>query len=167
MNGMLLVRAGERTGFSLLEVVVVLSIVALAAAVAMPAVGSLRRGRDTRSAAHEMYLCLKMARWKAIVSGCRTRLATFARQGDSAVWYVIERQEGTVWIPEGEGHRVPDGVRIRMTGPVSKQFTPEGTCTMGSIIFEGASGGCYRLSMNPATGRVRFYRGDEEVGRDG
>jgi len=38
---------------------------------------------------------------------------------------------------------------------------------MGSIIFEGASGGSYRLSMNPATGRVRFYRGDEEVGRDG
>jgi prepilin-type N-terminal cleavage/methylation domain-containing protein len=164
---MFLVGAGEGRGFSLLEVVVVLSVVAVAAAVTMPAVGSLSRAGNTQSAAREMYLCLKIARWKAIVSGCRTRLATFARRGDSAVWYVIERQEGTVWIPMGEGHRVPDGVRIRMTGPISKQFTPEGTCTMGSIIFEGASGGSYRLSMNPATGRVRFYRGDEEVGRDG
>jgi hypothetical protein len=35
---------------------------------------------------------------------------------------------------------------------------------MGSIILTGPGGARYRLSLNPATGRVRLYRGKEEVG---
>jgi len=167
MSGMILIRAGEKTGFTVLELVVVLSLLALMTVVTMPSVMSLRRAGDAGMAAREMLLSLKMARWKAIVSGSPTRLATFAKRGDSAVWYVIERQEGAIWIPDGEGHRIPEGVRTRTTGHAVKSFTPQGTSSMGSVIFEGEGGASYRLSLNPATGRARLYRGDQEVGYDG
>lgn len=164
---MILIPAGGRAGVTLLELVVVLSIVALAAAIAVPSITSLRRSGEAGAAAREMLLTMRMARWRAIVSGSSTRIATFSRQGDTAVWYVVERQDGAVWIPEGDGHRIPEGVRTRTTGQAVKHFTPRGTSSMGSIIFEGAAGGSYRLSLNPATGRVRLYRGESEVGYDG
>lgn len=167
MTGLILIPAGERAGFTLLELVVVLSIVALAAVISVPSITSLRRSGEAGAAAREMLLTMRMARWRAIVSGSSTRIATFARQGDSAVWYVVERQDGAVWIPEGDGHRIPEAVRTRTTGHAVKHFTPRGTSSMGSIIFEGAGGGFYRLSLNPATGRVRLYRGESEVGHDG
>lgn len=164
METSLPVRHGARPGFSLLELVVVLSIVALATAIAAPAIRSLSRSGQTAATAREMLLCLKIARWKAIVSGCRTRLTTFSRMGGGVLWYVMEKEDGAVWIPEGERHRVPEGVRIRTTGPEPKVFNPNGTSSMGSIVLSGAGPQAYRLSFNPAVGRVRLYRGGYEVG---
>jgi prepilin-type N-terminal cleavage/methylation domain-containing protein len=167
MNGLILIPTGGRAGVTLLELVVVLSVVALAAAVTVPSVSSLRRTGEAGAAAREMLLTMRAARWRAVVTGSSTRIVTFARQGDTAVWYVVERQDGAVWIPEGAGHRVPEGVRMTTTGPAVKHFSPRGTSNMGSVVFEAAGGGSYRLSLNPATGRARLYRGENEVGYDG
>jgi len=167
MNGLIIIPADGRAGVTLLELVVVLSIVALAAAVTVPSIASLRRSGEAGAAAREMLLTMRAARWRAIVTGSPTRIVTFARQGDSAVWYVVERQDGAVWIPEGAGHRIPEGVRVSTTGPAVKHFTPRGTSSMGSVVFQAAGGGSYRLSLNPVTGRARLYRGESEVGYDG
>lgn len=166
MKHLVLFRAGEEWGFTLVELVVVLSLLALAAAISLPSGTSLRRSGETGAAAREMLLFLKMARWTAIVSGTPTRLASFARRDDPATWYVMERLLDTVWIPEAETHRLPEHVRMKTTGAAVKEFTPRGTSVMGSILLEGEGGAVYRISFNPATGRVRLYREGEEVGHD-
>lgn len=149
-----------------MEVLIVLSLAALAAALFAPHLRTFSRGCETAAVAREMLLSMRAAHWKAILSGRRTRLSTFARKGDPALWYVIEEEEDGVWIPESPDHRIPEGVLMRATGPGTKVFNPDGTSSMGSIILEGAGGASCRLALNPLTGRVRFYRGESEPIRE-
>ncbi len=154
-------------GYSLLELVVVLSIAALVAAISLPGLQLFSGAGRPGPVAREMLLTMRMARWKALSSGCRTRLAIYGQSGDESARYVVEREEGSAWVADGGVHPLPDGVEVRTTGPALKVFYPNGTCGMGSIILTGPGGVHYRLSLNPATGRVRLYRGEKEVGDEG
>jgi prepilin-type N-terminal cleavage/methylation domain-containing protein len=156
-----------RNGYSLPELVVVLSIAALAAAVAFPGLLVFSSEGRPGPAAREMLLTMRMARWKALSSGCRTRLAIYGRNGEEKARYVVEREEESAWVAEGGTHSIPEGVEVKTTGPALKVFYPNGTCSMGSVILTGTGGTRYRLSLNPATGRARLYRGGEEVGNEG
>lgn len=151
-------------GFSLVELVIVLGILLLALALAGPGVKSFVKGREASAAAREMLLCLTAARWKAVVSGRPVRLSTAAGASGEAIWYFLEKQRETGWEREGDRHRLPAGVRLTSTGPPVKVFHPNGTSSFGSLILTGEGGGRHRLSLNPATGRVRLWRGEKEVG---
>jgi prepilin-type N-terminal cleavage/methylation domain-containing protein len=153
-------------GYSLLELIVVLSIVALAAAIALPDLQIFSGAGRPGHAAREMLLTMRMARWKALSSGRGTRLAIYGREAGESARYVVEREEGSGWVAEGRAHLLPAGIEVRTTGPARKVFYPNGTCSLGSVIFTGPGGARYRLSLNPATGRVRLYRGEEEVGNE-
>jgi hypothetical protein len=60
---------------------------------------------------------------------------------------------------------VPRGAVVAIAGETTKVFNPDGTCSFGSITLRGSGGEVYRCTLTPATGRVRFYRGDREAGR--
>lgn len=159
-------RPDAGSGFTLTELVVTLSCAALAAALFSPHLKTLSRGQETGAAARELLLTMRRAHWAAVLSGGRTRVATFPGLGDAAPWYVVEKEEGGAWVPEGEARRLPESVRLTVTGPPKKVFNPNGTCSMGSLHLQGAGGRRYRLALNPLTGRVRIYRGDREIGRE-
>ncbi len=151
-------------GYSLLELVVVLSIAALAAVISFPSLRIFSGEGRPGPAAREMLLTMRMARWKALSSGRGARLAIYEQKADESARYVVEREKGSAWVVEGRPHFLPGGVEVKTTGPALKVFYPNGTCSMGSVIFSGPGGARYRLSLNPATGRIRLYRGEEEVG---
>ena len=159
-------RRDAGSGFTLTELVVTLSCAALAAALFSPHLKTLSRGQETGAAAREMLLTMRRAHWAAVLSGQRTRVATFPGGGGAVPRYVVEKEEGGVWVPEGEVHRIPESVTLTVTGPAKKVFNPNGTCSMGSLHLQGAGGRRYRLALNPLTGRVRIYRGDREIGRE-
>jgi hypothetical protein len=56
------------------------------------------------------------------------------------------------------------GAVVAIAGPADKVFNPDGTCSLGSYTVRGP-GGVYRITLMPATGRVRLYRGEHEAGR--
>ena len=167
MNNLVLFRFEGRPGFTLLELLFVLSLTALLAALAVPSQKSYGRQGETAAAAREMLAVMQAAHWKAVLSGSRVRLVHYSRRGDRSPWYVLEREDGGIWIPDGEGHRIPERVILSTTGAAVKVFHPNGTCSMGSVLFTGPGGGDCRLSLNPLTGRVRFYRWDRESGCEG
>jgi hypothetical protein len=68
-------------------------------------------------------------------------------------------------VPDGEEQAIPLGAVVAIAGEPEKVFNPDGTCSFGSITLRGAGGAVYRCTLAPATGRVRFYRGDREAGR--
>ena len=76
---------------------------------------------------------------------------------------LLRKEKGGVWIPDGEGHRIPERIGVDTTGPPVKVFNPNGTSSMGSVLLSGPGGRSCRLSLNPLTGRVRFYKGGREV----
>jgi prepilin-type N-terminal cleavage/methylation domain-containing protein len=160
-------RRDAGSGFTLIELIVTISCAALAAALLSPHVKTLSRGQEAGAAARELLLTMRRAHWAAVLSGERTRVATFPDRGGAAARSIVETEAGGRWVPEGEIHRIPEGVRLTVTGSPQKVFNPNGTCTMGSLHLQGAGGRRYRLALNPLTGRVRIYRGDREIGREG
>lgn len=152
-------------GYTHLELVTVLTIVAVAAAMAYPALADLRRGQELESAAVGLTQKLRLAHWRAVVTGTRVRVAP--RQPSDGVWrFLVERERGTAWVPDGEEQAIPRGTVVVVAGAAEKVFNPDGTCSLGSITLRGAGGEVYRATLAPATGRVRFYRGEREAGRE-
>jgi len=173
MARMLLIPEGMKTaagggrrrsgGYTLVELVVVMAIVAVAAALAYPALGGLRQGQELEKAAVGMAQCLRLSQWRSVVSGRRVRVVP-RQEPDGVVRLRIEREQGAAWVPDGEGPAIPRGAILAVAGPDEKVFNPDGTCSLGSFTVRGA-GAVYRCTLAPATGRVRLYRGDREAGR--
>ena len=151
-------------GHTLLELATVVAIVAVAAAMAYPSFAGLRRGQELESAAVGLTQKLRLARWRAVVTGGRVRVAS-ARAADGTLRFRVEREQGTAWVPDGDEQSIPRGTVVAVAGAAEKVFNPDGTCSLGSITLRGPGSEVYRLTLAPATGRVRFYRGDREAGR--
>ena len=159
-------RGGRRSdgGYTLLELVTVLAIVAVASALAYPSLAGMRGGQELESAAIGLTQQLRLAHWRAVVTGARVRVAP--RQTADGAWrFVVEREQGAAWAPDGDGQTMPRGTVVAIAGVAEKVFNPDGTCSLGSVTLRGAAGAVYRASLAPATGRVRFYRGEREAGR--
>ena len=65
----------------------------------------------------------------------------------------------------GETRLCPTAPTVACNYGQGTTFNPDGTCSLGSITLRGARGEVYRSTLAPATGRVRFYRGQREAGR--
>jgi prepilin-type N-terminal cleavage/methylation domain-containing protein len=157
--------ASGESGHTLIELAAVVAIVAVAAALAYPSLAGMRRGQQLEAAAVGAAQCLRLAHWRAIVSGRRVRVAP--RRAPDGAWLLgTEREAGASWVSEGEDRRIDAGVVLAVAGPPEKVFNPDGTCSFGSISLRGEGGGAvYRCTLAPATGRVRLYRGDREAAR--
>jgi type II secretion system protein H len=151
-------------GYTLLELVTVVAIVAIAAALAYPALAGLRRRQDLESAAVGLTQKLRLAHWRAASTGGRMRVAP-RRTADGLWRFRVEREERAAWLPDGDEQSMPRGTVVAIAGEAEKVFNPDGTCSFGSITLRGPGGEVYRCTLAPATGRVRFYRGEREAGR--
>jgi prepilin-type N-terminal cleavage/methylation domain-containing protein len=151
-------------GYSLLELVTVVAIVAIAAALAYPALAGLRRGPDLESAAVGLTQKLRLAQWRAAATGGRMRVAS--RRTPDGLWrFRVEREDRVAWLPDGEEQSMPRGTVVAIAGDAEKVFNPDGTSSFGSITLRGPGGEVYRCTLAPATGRARLYRGEREAGR--
>jgi len=155
---------GCERGHTLLELVTVVAVVAIAAALALPSLSGLRRGQALESAAVGLAQTLRLARWRSVASGVRVRVAP-RQVGDGSWRFRVEREDGASWQPDGEEVAIPRGTVVAVAGTAEKVFNPDGTCSFGSVTLRDGTGAVYRATLAPATGRVRFYRGGREAGR--
>ena len=137
-------------GFTLLELLVVLMILALAAAVAGPSIG---RTVDTVRARAEV------ARFSALLRHTREQAITSRRPHA----LVVDPPAHRVTIMAGEEVResrsLPDHLDIEAEPPgsLTVRFEPQGTSSGGA--FRVTSGHLhYRVTVEPLTGRVRIER---------
>lgn len=146
-------RRGEvgPAGFTLLELVVTLMILALAAALVMPAAG---RGTDTIRTRAEV------ARFSAMLRHAREQ--AIATQRPHTV--VVDPVAHQVTIRAGadevrETRALPAHLSVQAVPPpaLSVRFEPHGVSTGGD--FRVAAGSIrYRVTVDPLTGRVRAAR---------
>ena len=141
-------------GFTLIELVLVIFVVALVAGLALPAVG---RGFDT------LQLRAEVAAFSAFLRYAREQAIT--RREAQEVGVNPHAHLLTLKAAGTEGARASRrfSPRIAITADsptgLSITFTPRGLSSGGSFRLVGADGQAYRVQVDPLTGRVTNARG--------
>jgi prepilin-type N-terminal cleavage/methylation domain-containing protein len=139
-------------GFTLLELVVTLFLIALATAVVMPAIGRGTEGLRMRAEAAGFSAFLRRAREQSIVS-----------HEPRAVTVVPDAH---LLIDEAPNHLVrgrrslSDQLAVEADPPtaLTVYFSPEGVSSGGRFRLSSPGGIAYVVSVDPLSGRVRSIR---------
>lgn len=146
-------RGQSTAGFTLLEMLVVLAIIAAASVLAMAAFGDGLRGARLQAAAKEVAAQLRFTRAVAIASGVPQD-------------FVIDPRARAWRAPNGRHGRLPDTGELVFTGardlgPTAGEgavrFFPDGAATGGRVRL-AASGGGWDVDIAWLTGEVRVHR---------
>ena len=162
------------TGFTLIEMLVVVLVIGIAMALVLPNLDRLTPKHRLRSAAREVASTMELCRHLAI-----TKVATFGLRYDVEAPGGFTRPAYTVLLPEDEdGKResltpkvLPDGVFIRAvllgsdaevsSGEALVDFTSEGHGGAHIVVLENEAGHVISVKFQPLVGLATFY--DEEV----
>lgn len=141
-------------GFTLVEIVVALSLFSILLAIAIPQWGTLLPTFRLNSAARQIQSELNRVKARAVSENTNFRLVFLAAS------YSIERDNGTGYETTGEGKPLPEGIDVRSTTTSTLGFTARGTATPGT-------GGTVKLCnikeagknvVVSSTGRIRICK---------
>lgn len=168
---MTLTSASDKRGFTLLEILLVVSIMAMAALLVVPSV----TGMDNRrfdAQVREASGLLNYARRTAVVRGLPTRVSFHTEEdgsGDASDGNA-EDDSGSRPGPLRAGRWVADGIRLgfrdstgqqrEIDGELDIMFYPEGGSTGGELLLS-RNGRRAEINIDPFSGRVNTERPDE------
>ncbi len=145
-------------GFTLLEILVVLSLAALLLAIVTPVVTNMLPGVQYRGAAQELAAALRYSRNRAIVSGQSSRVSIDL---DNKQYQVSGREKRS---------SLPQTVRVDVVVAESEveqgaarlasiRFFPDGSST-GGLVKLAHEGSMYTIAVDWLTGQVRSHEGE-------
>ncbi len=139
--------AGEEAGFTLLEILLVLVILALFTALVVPYVGKGFGGVKTKVAAGTIATTMKRARGLAlrVRSTCTV---SFTENNKVVIACANKKAEARVI-------QLEKGVKVYSDSGLSVEFFPSGSSTGGSFKVSGQGAKTYAIKIEPSTGRVR------------
>ena len=126
---------GTRRGFSLIELLVVVALAGVLAAMAVPSMTSAARGYrlagDSRTLAHT----LSLAKMRAAAAFTRVRL----RANTGARTYAIEEWDGSAWVARGGSQSLSPGVRFGFGGLASAPPNTQTAIALSPACFDAAT----------------------------
>jgi len=153
------VRRSRSSGYTLIEIVMVMAVLAVASAVLAPAVGRTVDGVRVRTEVAGVASFLRRAREQAITRGeshevaldPAARALLFRRAGGESNAGVETRRQLSPLLHVGPAL---GGFPPRIT------FTPQGRSSGGSFRIEAVGPRVYIITVDPLTGRVTTQRVD-------
>jgi prepilin-type N-terminal cleavage/methylation domain-containing protein len=154
-------RANER-GFTLLEIIMVIVVIALAVSITYPSLSRGTASLQLRAAARGVLNTMRYAREKAITEQSEMKI-------------VVERETQKVTLADayGEGSRsytLPMEIRIArmqlagedvVEGPLVIRFLPNGSAENAGMILASEKAGLLRIVTDPITGGARIIPASE------
>lgn len=152
-----IVRRRRAAGFTLLELILVLAILAVVVALAVPTLHGFAASRGTTQCADQIVALCRWARTQSVTRGLTYRLNLDA--GSGTYWLTVEQDDGTVASPGEEFGRVfraPDGTRIDWNAPKQKdgqyvQFQPTGRTDPAIVRVTGRDNQVIEVACFSAT----------------
>jgi prepilin-type N-terminal cleavage/methylation domain-containing protein len=148
-----------RTGFTLIELVLVMLVITIAVGVAVPELRGWNRGARMSDTVDQVITLARLARTEAISTAQVHRMTI-----DPAGRCYVSKQDGEQFVELGEGRDasfvVPDGVKLQMTdlqgGPRDfVEFYPNGRMQTARIRVSMEDGG-YEKVIEAATSTEGF-----------
>lgn len=144
----------DRKGVTLVESVSVLAILAVAAALTLPNIGSWLSIYRLRTATRHIVLTMRSAQVKAVVNRAEYRVHFETTTGN----YILQsRTTAGVWLNQGAAQTVPQGVffqEINLPGQ-NAEFNPNATSSSGNILLRNKKQKQKKIVLFSATGRIR------------
>jgi prepilin-type N-terminal cleavage/methylation domain-containing protein len=133
----------SRVGFSLIELIVVLSLMGILLAIGIPASNKLLLSYQLNGSARRVQTELQNIKMRAASENLGFQFAYGAGSGS----YTI-RRDGSFFVSKP----LPEGIVITQAGIVS--FSPRGTAGSNRIRLQSREGGCKQVVVS-STGRIR------------
>jgi prepilin-type N-terminal cleavage/methylation domain-containing protein len=154
-----------RTGLTLLELVIVLSIIAISAAIGIPNWISGKPWRELKAAARDVYGEFMKAKTRAVATSRAHRVFFDLEHG---LMRLMEGEVGclrasmcTTWtdVPGGE-MRIPPSISIvgNPFGDNNASFNVDGTAEAGNVTLRNSKGQTYKVIVS-SSGRIRMEKG--------
>ena len=149
----------NKKGFTLIELVVVLVVIAITAALIAPNIGGWLPRYRLRSATRDIVSTMRDAQMKAVSK--RLQYQVDFNVGTNS--YILRYTSGGLVFNDGSAQTAPSGITVNIAnlpGGIAS-FDPDSTCPNGgNITLSYQRGGVIqdqkRILLNVATGRVRI-----------
>ena len=145
-------------GFTVLELVTVISLIAILGAIAFPSFASQTATFRVQSAGREVYSALQVVRQEAIMRGTRTRFQVIG--SDS---YTLQWLDGATWRTIRGPIRLESSIQLTSTGG-DLTFRPNGTVSPLSTLTVSDATKRERVFVLTVTvtGLVRIHQGQDD-----
>ena len=146
----------NQKGITLIELLTVMVIIAIGAALTTPNIGGWLTSLRLRSATRDVVSMMRVAQIKAVSNNILYRV-TFDTANNR---YFLENSQdsGITWTREGEDQTLPSGVRFNTTfAGNTTTFNPNSTAiASGNIILNNTKGSTKTVSLLALTGRIKI-----------
>ena len=148
----------NQKGITLVELVVVFVIIAIGASLLVPNIGAWLPNYRLRSAARDVVSTMRTAQIKAVSNNIQYRVNLDDAEIGAPNCYILQRHSGGAWVNDGALQTLPVGITININHlPAGRAlFNPNSTSTAGSVTLQNTKGMQRRITITPATGRVRI-----------
>ncbi len=155
------IKAGNCSGFTLIEMLVVITVLAIMSAIAVPASQNIYNSYQLKGAVRQLYSDMQTARLKAIKEGRDWGLKfagssyTVESIGPDGAWNTSDDE----MIKAVDLAALYNGVSITVNVVNDRvEFNPNGTAVSGNVMVSGYSR-AQTLCINSSTGNVRIVDG--------
>ncbi len=159
---------GLRSGFSLLELILVMLIICTVLALAAPSLRGFSQARQTSDAAAQLLAFTQLARTLAASDGVPYRLNF---EPDDCYYWLTAQKQGAferLATEYGRDFALPDGASVELlsdggpTGADYLQFMPDGTHDALTVVLTGRLGERIAVTCPSRTEPFRIVSGGEQ-----
>jgi len=145
----------NQKGVTLIELIVVMVIIAIGAALTTPNIGGWLTIYRLKSATRDVVSIMRVAQIKAVSNNIWYRVTLDTANNK----YFLEYSQdlGTTWTKEGDDQTLPTGVQFNTTfAGNATTFKPNSTATDGSITLNNNKGSTKTIRLLGLTGRIKI-----------